>query len=818
MPPKVRASRSASSGPSGVERKKSPKKKAAASPGDGDREPLDMVPVRTEPSDHGGVTFSLTPLKTRNDSPDAAQADTGAEHGESPPLPPKRKTIITKKKRSVARAGTNMLDSESTNSPREVRKPASVGGESRPTLRKSSSRRVAESRADPDLDRSGGDVICRAATLRHGTTFDMTPSTDSPHERRISVAEPACEPSPSFAKVSVSPTGVWVSEPPTLPLKEGRSLSSIFGGTEVSDASASTHHAEGRYPSPPSGRLDNSPGDSKSDLWDGEGGDDTTDGAAARRRDDDDDDSSDAVEEVLMGCSASIPGLNLPKGCRLQDLERQTGNKALTFLEVATCIVDELEEEMEGRQDDFRFLRDCLNAGLEQLQLPCGLQQQGNSMLQTIRKSICISECTKDTTRPSCAMWRTPPSRGALRSLRVPIVVDDKAKRGGSFASEFGGGKETGSSNDRFAIVAPDPSDGVERSCPWMGPAVPRWPRKVPDDQGAKLEKMLLSDFGDWNFDIFQFAEAADWRPLQFIGYEAFCRGSCFSEFPVKPENVCAFFREVEDLYQSPQAIPFHNNVHASDVTQTIFALLTGLGANEFFDPMDVMGMILAAVVHDLGHDGRTNSFHVNVQDDLALTYNDKSVLENLHVSQFFKLLAKRPEANLLEGLSVDQCHTLRKEIISMVLGTDMAYHFHAVSEFKALTSKNSADPVKWHEDEKAMDLCRTMVLHAADLSNPGKGIKVSLEWSERCLREFFSQGDEEQRRGLLISPLCDRRTVHVPGSQIGFIEFVVQPTFICLAAVFPRVEDVCLKGIDATHRMWLRRKAAAAKGLDDAK
>lgn len=42
----------------------------------------------------------------------------------------------------------------------------------------------------------------------------------------------------AHGEVSVSPTGVWVSEPPTLPLKEGRSLSSIFGGTEVSDASA----------------------------------------------------------------------------------------------------------------------------------------------------------------------------------------------------------------------------------------------------------------------------------------------------------------------------------------------------------------------------------------------------------------------------------------------------------------------------------------------------------------------------------------------------------------------------------------------------
>ena len=44
-------------------------------------------------------------------------------------------------------------------------------------------------------------------------------------------------------------------------------------------------------------------------------------------------------------------------------------------------------------------------------------------------------------------------------------------------------------------------------------------------------------------------------------------------------------------------------------------------------------------------------------------------------------------------------------------------------------------------------------------------------------MEEFFKQGDIERERGLEFSPLCDRHNTMVPQSQIGFIDFIVQPT-----------------------------------------
>ena len=40
----------------------------------------------------------------------------------------------------------------------------------------------------------------------------------------------------------------------------------------------------------------------------------------------------------------------------------------------------------------------------------------------------------------------------------------------------------------------------------------------------------------------------------------------------------------------------------------------------------DQLALLMAAVCHDLDHDGHTNSYHVNTQSELARIYNDVSV------------------------------------------------------------------------------------------------------------------------------------------------------------------------------------------------
>ena len=43
---------------------------------------------------------------------------------------------------------------------------------------------------------------------------------------------------------------------------------------------------------------------------------------------------------------------------------------------------------------------------------------------------------------------------------------------------------------------------------------------------------------------------------------------------------------------------------------------------------MDMLGAIIAAAGHDVGHPALTNRFLINSRDQIAIRYNDQSVLE----------------------------------------------------------------------------------------------------------------------------------------------------------------------------------------------
>lgn len=70
-----------------------------------------------------------------------------------------------------------------------------------------------------------------------------------------------------------------------------------------------------------------------------------------------------------------------------------------------------------------------------------------------------------------------------------------------------------------------------------------------------------------------------------------------------------------------------------------------------------------------------------------------------------------------------------------------------------------------------------SLVLHCCDISHPAKKWDLHHKWTMLLLEEFFRQGDLERELGLPFSPLCDRNNTLVAESQIGFIEFIVEPS-----------------------------------------
>jgi len=78
--------------------------------------------------------------------------------------------------------------------------------------------------------------------------------------------------------------------------------------------------------------------------------------------------------------------------------------------------------------------------------------------------------------------------------------------------------------------------------------------------------------------------------------------------------------------------------------------------------------------------------------------------------------------------------------------------------------------------------------LHACDIGGNTKETKICYKWRDLLFDEFFAQGDNEKKEGYPISMLCDRNTTKINHSQIGFINFVIKPTFELLVNIFPEV------------------------------
>ncbi|KAH8282423.1 hypothetical protein KR054_007629 [Drosophila jambulina] len=277
----------------------------------------------------------------------------------------------------------------------------------------------------------------------------------------------------------------------------------------------------------------------------------------------------------------------------------------------------------------------------------------------------------------------------------------------------------------------------------------------------------MLKNLDDWTFDVFALTEAASGQVVKYVAYELFNRYGSIHKFKIAPGILEAFLYRVEEGYCRYRN-PYHNNLHAVDVMQTIHYCLCNTGLMNWLTDLEIFASLLAALLHDYEHTGTTNNFHVMSGSDTALLYNDRAVLENHHASASFRLL-REDEYNILSHLSREEFRELRSLVIEMVLGTDMTNHFQQMKAMRQLLTIQDTTIDK----QKVLSL----VLHCCDISHPAKQWGVHQRWTMLLLEEFFRQGDLEKELGLPFSPLCDRNNTLVAESQICFIDFIVEPS-----------------------------------------
>ncbi|CAM9907449.1 unnamed protein product, partial [Phaeothamnion confervicola] len=340
--------------------------------------------------------------------------------------------------------------------------------------------------------------------------------------------------------------------------------------------------------------------------------------------------------------------------------------------------------------------------------------------------------------------------------------------------------ERTGGFSDPHSCVLRDARDVMRHAQARKGrrPLLLRPPMLpgMPEAGAAAVAELLRTRrFLRWEFNVFELETLSQGHSLWFAAMAVCYHYNFVGALRLDAERLSALFCTLERSYcfDPDHPNPYHTHVHAADVTLTVAHFLETPVITPAVRLQQALALVLAAVMHDYRHPGVNNGYLVKRSHELAVMYNDESVLENFHAAQGFRLLLE-PRHNALTGWKSEDVRSFRLTFVKCVLATDLAHSVAYASKFKQHCKERLP-----FDSPNAQIMLLQMLLKAADVAHPAKPWDVHCRWSQLITEEFFRQGDLERREGLPISPLCDRAEVNLPKSQCNFIEFVVRP---CLA------------------------------------
>ncbi|KAG2425826.1 hypothetical protein HXX76_013451 [Chlamydomonas incerta] len=232
-----------------------------------------------------------------------------------------------------------------------------------------------------------------------------------------------------------------------------------------------------------------------------------------------------------------------------------------------------------------------------------------------------------------------------------------------------------GAGSNGAAAIAP---------CQVLASPPPFTPQTLPLPQQPCIPEVerLLAKSDSWEFDMWALQEATQGHALSVLGFYLMRRTGLMDRFKLKPVKIARLLRAIENGYVDN---PYHSAIHAADVLQTLHVVIHAAQLHvHYLDALGLLASYYAAIVHDFAHPGLTGDFLVASSDPLAIRYNDRSPLENHHCAASFALL-RRKELDALSPLSQSERSAFRKQVIELVLSTDMKQHFSILSHFNTV-------------------------------------------------------------------------------------------------------------------------------------
>nr|CAB3264742.1 high affinity cAMP-specific and IBMX-insensitive 3',5'-cyclic phosphodiesterase 8B [Phallusia mammillata] len=328
---------------------------------------------------------------------------------------------------------------------------------------------------------------------------------------------------------------------------------------------------------------------------------------------------------------------------------------------------------------------------------------------------------------------------------------------------------------------------------------------------------VFLENIDSWDYDILALERVTLKKPLVHLGMHTLNQFNACEVLSCSQTTLHTWLVAIESKYHSSNT--YHNSTHAADVLHATAFFLKKERLKNWMDPADEIAALLAAIIHDVDHPGRTNAFLINSNNPLALLYNDTAVLESHHAAFAFKFTVNNEKCNIFKNMTRDSFMGIRQSIVDMVLATELSKHFEHVNKFISIVTKNnnsSTSPLD-HDGvvsnrssagqnttvtHELRTLIKRVMIKVADVINPARKTPLCVEWARRISEEYFAQTDEEKRLGLpVVMPHFDRNTCSMPKSQLTFIDYFL--TDMCDAwHEFCGMDDV-MANLNDNYNYW---------------
>jgi len=327
------------------------------------------------------------------------------------------------------------------------------------------------------------------------------------------------------------------------------------------------------------------------------------------------------------------------------------------------------------------------------------------------------------------------------------------------------------------------------------------------------VEQMQRWDFGEDDSGIWSRLNDADVRfrqsPLTLVTMCALRHLNLLRVMGLDKTTACRYFMAVEARYKPAAEVPYHNALHAADVVQCVFSMFANDPDMQLnLPPYAVFALVMGAAIHDVAHPGLNNNFLQLSCHELALRYNDRSILENFHVSTALSIMIEDRECDLFAPLRAPDSRaafrSLHNLLVDIVLGTDMTKHSEQLTRIEhsgilghwrmgvghgaptPVSAASAAPMADAHLTSDEVSLVSSVLLHAADVSNVARKWMVYKPWIDCLFEEFFAQGDLERVKKLEVTPFCDRLNANPFEIQANFIRIFVLPLYKVVGVLAP--------------------------------